>query len=162
MTNEDHQLPGRSHPVHLPVMQDGFRSVIVFVTVCTKNRKPILANSQVHDLLKNVWKASRHWQVGRYVIMPEHIHLFCCPGVPDFPSLKVWMRHWRAEASRHWPSPDEQPVWQLDFWDRQLRKGESYSEKWHYVRQNPVRKGLCAAMEGWPYQGEMNALMWHD
>src|SRR5256885_6005252 len=27
----------------------------------------------------NAWKTADHWLVGRYVIMPDHIHLFCAP-----------------------------------------------------------------------------------
>ena len=53
-------------------------------------------------------------------------------------------------------------VWQRDCWDRQLRREESYAEKWAYVHQNPVRAGLVAESEQWPYQGELNTLMWHD
>lgn len=54
------------------------------------------------------------------------------------------------------------PLFQRDCWDRQLRNGESYSNKWQYVRNNPVRKGLVADADGWPFQGEMNVLHWHE
>src|SRR6266566_2545894 len=47
-------------------------------------------------------------------------------------------------------------IWQREFWDRQLRRAESYEEKWQYVKNNPVR------VEDWPYQGEVNVLEWHD
>ncbi|MCX7914880.1 MAG: hypothetical protein N3A53_01065, partial [Verrucomicrobiae bacterium] len=57
-------------------------------------------------------------------------------------------------------SPRE--IWQRDFWDTQLRRGESYSAKWEYVRQNPMRAGLVAKAAHWPYQGELNILEWHD
>ena len=30
-----------------------------------------------------------------------------------------------------------------------------YAEKWNHVRQNPVRGGLVARAEEWPYQGEV-------
>ena len=49
-----------------------------------------------------------------------------------------------------------------DCWDRQLRTGEIYTQKWEYVRNNPVRKGLVANADGWPYQGRMNILEWHE
>jgi putative transposase len=154
--------PDRSHPAHLPAMTVGFRSIIILVTFCTKGRKPILANGTVHELLKKCWADVSRWRVGRYVIMPDHIHLFCSPGAPDFPPLKVWMKFWRSEVSRHWPDCNDHPIWQPDFWDRQLRKEESYSAGWTYFRENPVRKNLCTRPEDWPYQGEMNVLSWHD
>jgi putative transposase len=49
-------------------------------------------------------------------------------------------------------------VWQSDTFDHILRSGESYSEKWNYVRMNPVRAGLAAAPEDWPWQGEITPL----
>jgi len=41
-------------------------------------------------------------------------------------------------------------VWQRGFFDHLLRSEESYSEKWNYVRNNPVRAGLVASGDDWP------------
>lgn len=46
-------------------------------------------------------------------------------------------------------------MWQADYFDRFLRSDESYSEKWDYVRSNPVRAGLAADAEDWPFAGEI-------
>jgi REP-associated tyrosine transposase len=51
-----------------------------------------------------------------------------------------------------------QPIWQPDYFDRYLRSSESYSEKWQYVEQNPVRAGLVTRVEDWPYRGTINDL----
>ena len=45
-------------------------------------------------------------------------------------------------------------------WDTRLRRSESYQEKWQYVRENPVRKGLVENADDWPYQGMLNVLPW--
>ena len=50
--------------------------------------------------------------------------------------------------------------WQSDCWDTQMRSQQHYHEKWEYMRQNPVRKGLVNRVEDWPWQGEMNVLRW--
>jgi hypothetical protein len=34
-------------------------------------------------------------------------------------------------------------------------KHESYSQKWEYVRMNPLRAQLSKTPEDWPYQGEI-------
>jgi hypothetical protein len=65
-------------------------------------------------------------------------------------------------VTRHWPGPVEKPIWQKDFFDRQLRGGESYHQKWLYVMENPVTAGLASHWEDWPYQGELNVLQWHE
>jgi hypothetical protein len=42
--------------------------------------------------------------------------------------------------------------------DHLIRHSESYSEKWEYVRQNPVRAGLVNDPDKWPWQGEITRL----
>jgi putative transposase len=137
--------------------------IILLVTVCTKDRKPILANREVFELLQRVWCGAKAWQVGRFVLMPDHLHVFCAPGdsgeTKAF-SVKEWVKFWKAAASRQWPRPSEQPVWQVNFWDRQLRQEEHYAERWNYVCENPVRAGLVADTREWPWQGVMNDLSW--
>jgi len=158
----DEARPSRRAPAHQSVREMFNRSSIIFLTVCSQDRCPVLDKPDIHALLKTAWLAADTWLVGRYVIMPDHIHLFCAPGSCQYPSVAKWVQYWKALASRQWPRPAEQPVWQKSFWDTQLRRGENYSEKWEYVRHNPVRAGLCDTPENWQFQGEMNVLMWHD
>jgi hypothetical protein len=40
-----------------------------------------------------------------------------------------------------------------------LRSVESYSQKWDYVKENPVRAGLVKTSDEWPWQGEIESLM---
>lgn len=152
---------GRSHPVHLPTRQQHNRSIIVHVVVCTKNRQPLLTNPLAHELLRRAWSQARTWMVGRYVIMPDHIHVFCAPAQTDVP-LGRWIRYWKTLVTKNWPHPHQRPLWQRDFWDRQLRTTESYRAKWEYIRLNPVRHGLVPTADQWPYCGELHTLPWHD
>ena len=151
---------GRKHPIHLAARERFNTAIIIFATVCTKERKPILANENSHQLLRNAWKLKTDWIVGRYVIMPDHIHFFCAPGTMPRVPLAPWMKFWKSHAARFWPNPQDAPIWQRHFWDTQLRRGESYAQKWDYVVQNPVRAKLLEAWNEWPYQGELNELRW--
>ena len=170
-------MPVRKHPSRNSVMETrDNRAVILFVTVCTEKRKPLLASPVVHGILRDVWRQASSWIVGRYVIMPDHLHFFCAPATWPPSRFHAWMHYWKrlftqkymertfqnfaADAARGDTRPSK--VWQSACWDRQLRTGESYSEKWEYVRNNPVRKGLCSRCEEWPYQGEQDVLAWHD
>ena len=151
---------GRHHPAHTP-LHEGFNvPTIVFLTVCTAGRKPVLADACAHAALCEAWGSVASWSVGRYVLMPDHVHLFCAPA--EFPPrpLKQWVACWKSHAARHWPRVGAPPLWQRDFWDTQLRRSENYTEKWRYVLQNPVRAKLVESVEAWPYQGERNVLMW--
>ena len=52
-------------------------------------------------------------------------------------------------------------LWQADYFDRYMRSLGDYSQKWDYVRLNPVRKGLVAKSEDWPYRGTIHDLRYH-
>jgi REP element-mobilizing transposase RayT len=152
-------MAGRKRPIHLIPFADGDRAIIVSVTVVTQGRQRCLAHDSAHTLLRETWNAASFWLVGRYVIMPDHIHFFCAPTTPDC-SLERWMQFWKSQLTKAWPVATQKPVFQREHWDRQLRSDESYDEKWEYVRQNPVRAGLVTDPDAWPYQGELNELRW--
>ena len=154
-------MPGsRKQPAHQPAVERFNEPVVVFLTVCTQGRKRVLAVSDVVLLLQDSWRGATSWMVGRFMVMPDHLHLFCAPNESPARPLGQWVRYWKTLASRQWPRPGEQPLWQLDFWDTQLRGVSHYDEKWEYVRQNPVRAGLVADPDAWPYQGELHELRW--
>ena len=154
--------PIRHRPVHLPSVSNGNRSIIQFVTVCTQDRRPVLATSDAHELLFQLWSDDSVYRVGRYVIMPDHVHLFCSPNSYPEESLVRWDKYWKSRCAAQLTDISGKKLWQRDFWDRQLRVGESYSEKWAYIANNPVRAGLSVAADTWPYSGEIHALTWHD
>ena len=132
--------------------------IVIQINVCTKNRRPILANNNMHSLVRQVWEEATAWRVGTYMIMPEHIHLFCAPGqIPIF-SLKNWVAYWKRWITRRIPGKTE--IWQKDFWDTQMRGIEHYRKNLAYVRLNPVRKGLVRDTRDWPYQGEIFKIRW--
>lgn len=45
------------------------------------------------------------------------------------------------------------PLWQPEFFEHLMRSDESRSEKWRYVRDNPVRAGLMFEAGEWPFEG---------
>jgi putative transposase len=151
---------GRKYPAHITPIERHNEPIILFVTVCSKDRKRILASIDVAQTIVSAWTGAKSWSVGRYVIMPDHIHLFCAPNVFPAEPLQQWIRYWKNVASRNWPRPDDQPIWQRDFWDTQLRRHENYDEKWEYVVENPARAGLVDKSEDWPFHGELNFLPW--
>ena len=149
-------LPERSRPAH-GVYHRVNRPTIVFLTVCTKNRQRYLDCEPVRQLLCGSWAGADAWLVGRYVIMPDHIHLFAAPNGRGIP-FDNWVRYWKSQFTKRCQLPQHQ--WHSDHWDRTLRDSESYEEKWSYVRENPVRHGLVKAADDWPFQGELNSLPW--
>ena len=213
----------RKHPAH-GVFMPGGKPIIVFLTVCTKGRHPWLATPEIHAHLRSVWIGADAWFVGRYVVMPDHIHLFASPGsvgdgrklialhgpvdgnrvglpssptaswegeapaepswegeapaepswegeAPAEPSLRSrpspegtevdfdnWVKYWKSQFTKQHRDPSHR--WETDHWGTRIKRGESYGAKWEYVRGNPVRHGLVARVEDWPFQGEIHGLEW--
>jgi REP element-mobilizing transposase RayT len=131
---------------------------IYFLTCCTLGRQRVLTSPAAAAILTETWRNSPRvsgWSVGRYVIMPDHVHFFASAH-PEAKPLPAWLRDWKRWTARqlaaHAGVPP--PLWQPEFFDHVLRSAASYSQKWDYVRQNPVRAGLAATPEAWPYAGE--------
>ncbi len=78
------------------------------------------------------------------VLMPDHLH-----GILSF-NREVGMQKSIREFKKY-TAKKAGIRWQRDFFDHRLRKDESYVEKAYYIRMNPVRAGLCAKPEEWPY-----------
>ncbi len=154
-------VPIRKRPA-AGVYEEANKPVLIFVTVCTKDRRPWLANPAAHQLLRKVWNEADDWLVGRYVIMPDHLHLFATPSFDSKTSLNAWMQFWKSQFTKRFRREGEAPVeprrirlWQSGHWDRRMRSDESYDKKWIYVVENPVRHGLVARAAHWPFQGEI-------
>ncbi len=132
---------------------------LYFVTINTLHRKPLLARQDAFDAFTAYARknAPSGRATGRFVMMPDHIHLFVRIGrdsrLSDFVRLlkQALTKTLRAAG-------EEADVWQPGFFDRLLRCSESYSEKWRYVCENPVRAGLVVKSEEWPWQGEIERL----
>ena len=128
---------------------------LYFVTFCTYKRKRWLAKDEILSAFVSFAQRAEHdfnVAVGRYVLMPEHIHLFV-RGELDF-VLGQWVgRLKQALAKAGGLSSTRGQIWQEGSFDHILRSDESYAQKWEYVRQNPVRAGLIDRADDWPYQG---------
>ncbi len=181
-------MKNRKKPAHLPNISRDNQSVILFVTVCASRRNVnSFATAEMHEIVVRAWNNTRSYRVGGYVIMPDHIHLFCAPTLIEVENAAMWVKYWKSLVSREIVMKrsdlsggtsvtssfstshkeavevellDRESIFQRDCWDTQLRRGESYHEKWLYVRNNPVRAGLAQNAEEWPYSGVIHDLRW--
>jgi REP element-mobilizing transposase RayT len=151
--------PRAGHPRRPPRLERLFSSVrpFYFVTFNTYKRRPFLARPQIHERFRAFCTRAESYDVaaGRYVIMPDHIHLFVAFS-PREATLPGWMQMLKTVLGKELLRMGiQKPHWQEGFLDHVLRNSESYSQKWDYVRLNPVRAGLCAEPDEWVYQGEI-------
>src|SRR5688572_13200863 len=144
--------PGRRTPakgVHISLAGPNW----VFLTVCAEKREPWLAQCSVQHALHRIWENSATaWLVSDYLLMPDHLHLFCAPRDLKF-TIERWMAFWKDRlAKAHAGAGGFQP----GGFHHRLRDGESYAEKWIYVQENPVRHGLVAQAGEWSYRGRVH------
>jgi len=129
---------------------------LFFVTFCTFERRKLLASDAAHAAFVAfaLQANSQHnIAVARYVIMPDHVHLFA--HGPDNFHLGPWVGLLKQALAKRIAVKGTSPIWQRGFFDHVLRNDESYGHKWNYVRENPVRAGLVTNAEDWPYSGEI-------
>ena len=140
------------------------RAPLYFITFCTRDRQKIDDLHRLAAVFRDYCKRAgrkHNVAVGRYVIMPNHVHFFV-RGNPDF-VLSSWvggLKRAMSVAGLNQSQAIRLPIqrkslWQPGFFDHVLRNDESYAQKWEYVRENPVRAGLVAEWHEWPYQGEI-------
>ena len=156
MNPNENLAVGRKNPatgVHIQLGRPNF----VLLTVTTENRIPWLANPDAHHLLRETWVAATAWLVGDYLLMPDHLHLFCAPRDLSF-TIEQWTTFWKRDFRRRHGREDW--CFQSRGWHHRLRKDESYSAKWLYVQENPIRKGLAKQIADWPFKGTIHLLTW--
>jgi REP element-mobilizing transposase RayT len=77
--------------------------------------------------------------------MPDHLHMLARLGSEI--GMKKVVQSWKRYTARQFAVK-----WQRDFFDHRLRSDEGFDEKAMYILNNPVRAGLVARSEDWPYQ----------
>jgi REP element-mobilizing transposase RayT len=142
-------LFNRKHPAH-GVIEFPNTPTVIFDTVCVKGRKPALANIEFQQIIVEIWTAARHWLVGHYMIMPDHVHYFAAAyeAPTDFDN---WVKYWKSQLSKKWKTKNFSQ--QIDHWDKRMRNTKGFADTYHYVSNNPVRAKLVDQAQDWPYQG---------
>lgn len=132
------------------------RNPIYIVTACSDKRRALLANPSVRAAIEQFAASGPSYGawLGRYILMPDHWHGFVALDHTQT-NLSTWIKSLKNALSKALRGMGEAPShWQKGFFDHVLRSGESYSQKWEYVRENPVRAGLTSHFANWPFQGE--------
>jgi putative transposase len=138
-----------------------------FVTFSCFQRLRLLSDSiarqAVLDELSRL-RTNHDIRVLGYVVMPEHVHLVVLP--PDDVNLGPLIGALKARSARvildlirSCPRRQRLPVrpggtpavWQRRCYDHNCRTPEDVVEKVKYCHDNPVKRGLAAKPEDWPW-----------
>ncbi|MEM7146432.1 MAG: transposase [Verrucomicrobiota bacterium] len=121
---------------------------IYFITICTTTRRQ---NTLCTKVTSNAIRESvlirmnnGEWWPHLFLLMPDHVHALISfsPETKMNTSISNWKR---------WLARNHGISWQHGFFDHRLRTDESFDEKAHYIRMNPVRAGLVDSPHSWPH-----------
>ena len=133
---------------------------LVFFTVVTENRKPILIDNI--DRLRTAFKLclSRHpFEIEAIVILPNHLHTIWKLPENDVDFSTRWMTIKRKFSSGLPRRPvscsmlkkREKGVWQRRFWEHYIRSETDWKNHINYIYNNPVKHNYVSSPEEWPY-----------
>jgi len=145
-----------------------------FITCSCYRRQPLLGSAQRRDLFLTVLEQVRQryqFVVLGYVVMPEHFHLLISEPQSSTPStvmqafklgfarrvLAELRRLPRLENRETWGTPGSRSehtpthIWQPRFYDFNVWSEQKRIEKLRYMHRNPVKRGLVASPELWPW-----------
>ena len=133
-----------------------------YVTVCTSNREKILWKSVGADIIRPdnpplsamgkiveqaILQIPTHYEtitVGKYCIMPDHIHLLLriessfdgrIISAPTLSTVIGSMKRWVSRQAGR-------PIWQKSFYDHGIRNQLDYDMIWEYIDNNPLKYAL--------------------
>ena len=128
-----------------------------FLTLCTYGRMARFDKPEFVRLLIRMLEEcgpSERFALVAYCFMPDHLHLLVS-GSSDQSNLLSFVKGFKQRSSYRFKHTAGQQLWQRYYYDHILRTGERWEAVADYIWMNPVRKGLCARPEQWPYSGSM-------
>ncbi|MFZ5449028.1 MAG: REP-associated tyrosine transposase [Thermodesulfobacteriota bacterium] len=149
----------QTHRRNLPHWQQP--GSIYFITWRLK-REEILSAEEKTIILKSLlyWDEAK-WIVHAAVVMPDHVHVIAQPlFLPDGSAVNLSeiIRSVKTFSARTINAQRgiRGTLWQDERYDRIIRDEEELLEKWQYLRQNPVERGLASNPEDYPWLYEKN------
>lgn len=106
-------------------------------------------------------KTLRHWDGIKWtllvaVVLLDHVHVLAQPlprtegGVFNLAEILHSVKRHSARLINQLRGT-QGPLWQDERYDRIVRDEAEFLEKWSYIRNNPVKVGLAATVEDYPW-----------
>lgn len=155
---------------------------IYFVTICSAHRRPIFRDSQLASTIVDSLKAhaaSSHFLLHGWCLMPDHLHVLI-EGTTENADLFAFTGRFKQRTALQYSSSvragkpdrplqrqecglaDRHALWQRNFYEHILRDRQRIEDVASYIWMNPVRKGLCASPDEYPFSGSLTfGLKWN-
>jgi len=123
-----------------------------FVTFSCYRRRPLLNAATAYGVFERELGTVRErygFVVAGYVPMPEHVQLLV--GDPQRSLLSIALQVLKQQTSRKLKQRGETRFWQRRYYGFNVHNHEKRVEKLRYMHRNPVKRGLVAKPEDWPW-----------
>jgi putative transposase len=124
------------------------------ITASTYLKQHLLQSERTALLFIDVlyhYRREDKYLLHEFVVMPDHLHLLITPG-PEVAlerAMQFIKGGFSVRAKKELGLAGER--WQTSFHDRRVRDALEYQRFRIYIHENPVRRGLAALAEQYPY-----------
>jgi putative transposase len=126
-----------------------------FLTFCTQDRRHLFTSlGEVTLARTQIVRACREHSISlfAYCFMPDHAHLLV-QGESDDSDCKLFIERAKQYSGFHYRAAFKRRLWERYGYERVLRKDEDAIGVARYILENPVRAGLVAAAQDYPFSG---------
>ena len=135
---------------------------IYFITVCTAGRQPLFFDKKLAKILEDeieFRREKKEVKIFCFCIMPDHLHILLSLTDDYEKGLQNWVSSFKRYTTKiAKEEKDINPLWQRNFFDRVVRTEESIRDFVQYILNNPVRKGIVANWEEYPFNKMLDSL----
>ena len=120
-----------------------------FVTIATRDRRPIFEIARVAELLIDTllhYRTLGHYKLHAYVVMPDHLHLLLTPQAITLEHAVELIKNGFA-----YRLDTELPIWEHAFRSYSVASLHDLEIVRTYLHQLPVRANLAPAAELYPH-----------
>ena len=132
---------------------------IYFVTICSEGRRPIFNDADRCVIAREaLWRVAdgAAFLVHAFCFMPDHVH-FLAEGETPGSNLVKFVNQWKQLTGYLLRGDVPRGFWQRRFYDHILRHAEGCESVAWYIWMNPVRKGMVAKPDQYPFSGSFTA-----
>jgi REP element-mobilizing transposase RayT len=126
-----------------------------FLTFCCDSRRRLFVNPAAVDLVMiEMLRAAAEEQFAVYVycFMPDHCHLLI-EAQSESSDCRRFITHAKQLSGFHYRKAFGHRLWQRYSFEHVLRNSEDTRRVARYIVENPIRGGLAARVQDYPFVG---------
>ena len=133
-----------------------------FITTSTWQKRAVFQVERNASLLIETlarYRDAGHFLMYEFVVMPDHLHLVLTPGASISLEKAVQLIKGGSSRAIGQLSGSRFPIWQPGFTEHQIRDLRDFESYVSYIHENPVKAGLCAAPEDYPFSSAADKIV---